>query len=110
MPAAGATGSGQAVEAGVGTTRCRCGGRCRALGEQPGGAQSAPGSGSADSSSSNSSNKVDVEQSGQQKATGSTYYEGKALIYAVAVAEWVLPLLSWLLLVVGVSVMPGVSG
>jgi cellulose synthase/poly-beta-1,6-N-acetylglucosamine synthase-like glycosyltransferase len=101
----GATGSGQAVEAGVGQTGAGAGAGAGALGEQPGGAQSAPGSGSADSSSSNSSNKVDVEQSGQQKATGSTLYEGKALIYAVAVAEWVLPLLSWLLLVVGVSVM-----
>ncbi|MEN1887186.1 bifunctional polysaccharide deacetylase/glycosyltransferase family 2 protein [Streptomyces mirabilis] len=100
-----ATGSGQAVEAGVGQTGAGAGAGAGALGEQPGGAQSAPGSGSADSSSSNSSNKVDVEQSGQQKATGSTLYEGKALIYAVAVAEWVLPLLSWLLLVVGVSVM-----
>ncbi|MFB8131679.1 bifunctional polysaccharide deacetylase/glycosyltransferase family 2 protein [Streptomyces mirabilis] len=107
----GVTGSGQAVEAGVGQTGAGAGAGASAgagagaLGEQPGGAQSAPGSGSTNSSSSNSSNKVNVEQSGQQKATGSTLYEGKALVYAVAVAEWVLPLLSWLLLVVGVSVM-----
>ncbi|WP_405880405.1 bifunctional polysaccharide deacetylase/glycosyltransferase family 2 protein [Streptomyces sp. NBC_01384] len=106
-----ATGSGGAVEAGVGQTGAQTGmetgtqsgAQTGAVGGQPGGTQSAPGSSSAGNSSS--AGKVNVEQSGQQKATGATLYEGKALIYAVAVAEWVLPLLSWLLLVVGVSVM-----
>ncbi|MFF3884597.1 bifunctional polysaccharide deacetylase/glycosyltransferase family 2 protein [Streptomyces sp. NPDC001914] len=44
-------------------------------------------------------------QSGQRRATGATLYEGKALVYAVAVAEWVVPALSWFLVVVGVAVM-----
>ncbi|MEU6274457.1 glycosyltransferase [Streptomyces populi] len=44
-------------------------------------------------------------QSGQSEATGATLYEGKALVYAVAVAEWVVPALSWFLVVVGVAVM-----
>ncbi|MFF1652159.1 bifunctional polysaccharide deacetylase/glycosyltransferase family 2 protein [Streptomyces sp. NPDC058255] len=46
-----------------------------------------------------------VEQAAHSKATGATLYEGRALIWAVAVAEWVVPVLSWLLLVVGVAVM-----
>ncbi|MFF8533649.1 bifunctional polysaccharide deacetylase/glycosyltransferase family 2 protein [Streptomyces sp. NPDC015532] len=44
-------------------------------------------------------------QAGQRKVTGATLYEGKALVYAVAVAEWVVPALSWFLVVVGVAVM-----
>ncbi|WP_329301132.1 bifunctional polysaccharide deacetylase/glycosyltransferase family 2 protein [Streptomyces sp. NBC_00659] len=44
-------------------------------------------------------------QAGQRKADGATLYEGKALVYAVAVAEWVVPALSWFLVVVGVAVM-----
>ncbi|MFE2532904.1 bifunctional polysaccharide deacetylase/glycosyltransferase family 2 protein [Streptomyces sp. NPDC059371] len=44
-------------------------------------------------------------QAGQREATGATLYEGKALVYAVAVAEWVVPALSWFLVVVGVAVM-----
>ncbi|MHA5050189.1 bifunctional polysaccharide deacetylase/glycosyltransferase family 2 protein [Streptomyces sp. SD15] len=85
----GNTGSGQTVEAGAAPTGVP--------GGQSGGTQSGPGSTDAAN--------VNVEQSGQSKATGATLYEGKALIYAVAVAEWVLPVLSWLLFVVGVSVM-----
>jgi cellulose synthase/poly-beta-1,6-N-acetylglucosamine synthase-like glycosyltransferase/peptidoglycan/xylan/chitin deacetylase (PgdA/CDA1 family) len=46
-----------------------------------------------------------VEQAAHSKATGATLYEGKALIWAVAVAEWVVPALSWFLVVVGVAVM-----
>ncbi|MEU9283184.1 bifunctional polysaccharide deacetylase/glycosyltransferase family 2 protein [Streptomyces sp. NPDC048275] len=85
----GNTGSGQTVEAGAAPTGVP--------GGQSGGTQSGPGSADA--------GNVNVEQSGQSKASGATLYEGKALIYAVAVAEWVLPVLSWLLFVVGVSVM-----
>ncbi|MEU9141886.1 glycosyltransferase [Streptomyces sp. NPDC048404] len=44
-------------------------------------------------------------QAGRRKVTGATLYEGKALVYAVAVAEWVVPALSWFLVVVGVAVM-----
>jgi cellulose synthase/poly-beta-1,6-N-acetylglucosamine synthase-like glycosyltransferase/peptidoglycan/xylan/chitin deacetylase (PgdA/CDA1 family) len=46
-----------------------------------------------------------VAQAAQRKATGATLYEGKALVYAVAIAEWIVPALSWFLVVVGVAVM-----
>ncbi|WP_435214324.1 bifunctional polysaccharide deacetylase/glycosyltransferase family 2 protein [Streptomyces sp. bgisy034] len=44
-------------------------------------------------------------QAAHRTATGATLYEGKALIGAVAVAEWTVPALSVGLLVVGVAVM-----
>ncbi|MGY6024952.1 bifunctional polysaccharide deacetylase/glycosyltransferase family 2 protein [Streptomyces spinosirectus] len=44
-------------------------------------------------------------QAAHRKATGATLYEGKALIMAVAVAEYALPVLSVGLMVVGVAVM-----
>ncbi|WP_031042336.1 bifunctional polysaccharide deacetylase/glycosyltransferase family 2 protein [Streptomyces sp. NRRL F-5650] len=44
-------------------------------------------------------------QAAHHKATGATLYEGKALIAAVAVAEWTVPALSAGLVVVGVAVM-----
>ncbi|WP_327409175.1 glycosyltransferase [Streptomyces sp. NBC_01281] len=44
-------------------------------------------------------------QAAQHQAAGATLYEGRALVYAVAVAEWVVPALSWFLLVVGIAVM-----
>jgi cellulose synthase/poly-beta-1,6-N-acetylglucosamine synthase-like glycosyltransferase/peptidoglycan/xylan/chitin deacetylase (PgdA/CDA1 family) len=44
-------------------------------------------------------------QAAHRKATGATLYEGKALIVAVAVAEYALPVLSVGLIVVGVAVM-----
>ncbi|POX56394.1 bi-functional transferase/deacetylase [Streptomyces sp. Ru71] len=44
-------------------------------------------------------------QGAHRTATGATLYEGKALIAAVAVAEWTVPVLSAGLLVVGVAVM-----
>ncbi|MGW6734636.1 bifunctional polysaccharide deacetylase/glycosyltransferase family 2 protein [Streptomyces sp. NPDC055013] len=44
-------------------------------------------------------------QAAHREATGTTLYEGKALIGAVAVAEWTVPVLSVGLLVVGVAVM-----
>ncbi|MFQ3556222.1 glycosyltransferase [Streptomyces gramineus] len=44
-------------------------------------------------------------QAAHRAATGMTLYEGKALLVAVAIAEWALPVLSGLLLVVGVAVM-----
>ncbi|MFH8973076.1 bifunctional polysaccharide deacetylase/glycosyltransferase family 2 protein [Streptomyces sp. NPDC017890] len=47
----------------------------------------------------------DPLQAAHHKATGTTLYEGKALIAAVAVAEWTVPALSVGLMVVGVAVM-----
>ncbi|WP_432171287.1 bifunctional polysaccharide deacetylase/glycosyltransferase family 2 protein [Streptomyces sp. 1222.5] len=44
-------------------------------------------------------------QAAHRTATGTTLYEGKALVAAVAVAEWTLPVLAAGLLVVGVAVM-----
>ncbi|POX62093.1 bi-functional transferase/deacetylase [Streptomyces sp. Ru62] len=44
-------------------------------------------------------------QAAHHKATGLTLYEGKALIAAVAVAEWTVPTLSVGLVVVGVAVL-----
>ncbi|MEV0170909.1 glycosyltransferase [Streptomyces sp. NPDC050803] len=44
-------------------------------------------------------------QAAHREATGATLYEGKALIAAVAVAEWTVPALSVGLMVVGVAVM-----
>ncbi|MFE1884879.1 bifunctional polysaccharide deacetylase/glycosyltransferase family 2 protein [Streptomyces diastatochromogenes] len=50
-------------------------------------------------------NGTDRLQAAHRKATGMTLYEGKALIAAVAVAEWTVPALSVGLVVVGVAVM-----
>ncbi|SOD84542.1 bifunctional polysaccharide deacetylase/glycosyltransferase family 2 protein [Streptomyces sp. Ag109_G2-15] len=50
-------------------------------------------------------NGIDRLQAAHRKATGMTLYEGKALIAAVAVAEWTVPALSVGLVVVGVAVM-----
>ncbi|MFF9458210.1 bifunctional polysaccharide deacetylase/glycosyltransferase family 2 protein [Streptomyces flaveolus] len=44
-------------------------------------------------------------QAAHHRATGTTLYEGKALVAAVAVAEWTVPALSVGLMVVGVAVM-----
>lgn len=44
-------------------------------------------------------------QAAHRTATGMTLYEGEALIVAVAIAEWALPVLSYLLLVVGIAVL-----
>ncbi|EHN80142.1 bi-functional transferase/deacetylase [Streptomyces coelicoflavus ZG0656] len=44
-------------------------------------------------------------QAAHHEATGATLYEGKALVAAVAVAEWTVPALSAGLLIVGVAVM-----
>ncbi|WP_371555717.1 glycosyltransferase [Streptomyces longwoodensis] len=44
-------------------------------------------------------------QAAHRPATGVTLYEGKALVAAVAVAEWTVPVLSVGLMVVGVAVM-----
>ncbi|MET9903543.1 glycosyltransferase [Streptomyces sp. NPDC006446] len=69
----------------------------RTSGGQANGQQAGPGSAGTAASA--------AAQAAQRKATGATLYEGKALVYAVAVAEWVVPALSWFLVVVGVAVM-----
>ncbi|NEV88528.1 glycosyltransferase [Streptomyces tendae] len=47
----------------------------------------------------------DSLQAAHHEATGATLYEGKALVAAVAVAEWTVPALSVGLVIVGVAVM-----
>ncbi|MFF0738076.1 bifunctional polysaccharide deacetylase/glycosyltransferase family 2 protein [Streptomyces chartreusis] len=70
----------------------------QAGGQTQGGPNGQPGGAGAGSGTSNL-------QAAHRTATGATLYEGKALIGAVAVAEWTVPVLSAGLLVVGVAVM-----
>ncbi|MCC8335943.1 glycosyltransferase [Streptomyces sp. R1] len=63
-------------------------------------AEQRPASGAPDSTGSG-----DGLQAAHHEATGATLYEGKALIAAVAVAEWTVPALSAGLVIVGVAVM-----
>ncbi|MEV7002433.1 glycosyltransferase [Streptomyces sp. NPDC093982] len=86
----------QAGAGGVQAGRAQAGG---ADGRQPGGqaAQQEP-NGQAGAGASSL-------QAAHREATGATLYEGRALIGAVAVAEWTVPVLSVGLLVVGVAVM-----
>ncbi|MEV7424783.1 glycosyltransferase [Streptomyces sp. NPDC091212] len=53
----------------------------------------------------NQDDRADPERSAHHKATGTTLWEGRALIVAVAVAEWSVPGLATGLAVVGVAVM-----
>ncbi|GAA3577104.1 bifunctional polysaccharide deacetylase/glycosyltransferase family 2 protein [Streptomyces osmaniensis] len=70
----------------------------QAGGQAQGGPNGQPGGAGAAAGTSNL-------QAAHRTATGATLYEGKALIGAVAVAEWTVPVLSVGLLVVGVAVM-----
>ncbi|MEU9656651.1 bifunctional polysaccharide deacetylase/glycosyltransferase family 2 protein [Streptomyces chartreusis] len=70
----------------------------QAGGQTQGGPDGQPGGAGAGAGTSNL-------QAAHRTATGATLYEGKALIGAVAVAEWTVPVLSAGLLVVGVAVM-----
>ncbi|MFD5841128.1 bifunctional polysaccharide deacetylase/glycosyltransferase family 2 protein [Streptomyces chartreusis] len=70
----------------------------QAGGQTQGGPNGQPGGAGAGAGTSNL-------QAAHRTATGATLYEGKALIGAVAVAEWTVPVLSAGLLVVGVAVM-----
>ncbi|NUT29984.1 MAG: glycosyltransferase, partial [Streptomyces sp.] len=66
------------------------------------GANGQTGAGGAGGAGANGASSL---QAAHRAATGATLYEGKALIGAVAVAEWTVPVLSVGLLVVGVAVM-----
>ena len=75
-------------------------------GQQPGGSGQQPGSApGAGAGAGNGTTTTAVEQAAHREATGTTLYEGKALIYAVAFAEWSMPGLATGLAVVGVAVM-----
>jgi cellulose synthase/poly-beta-1,6-N-acetylglucosamine synthase-like glycosyltransferase/peptidoglycan/xylan/chitin deacetylase (PgdA/CDA1 family) len=77
-----------------------------ANGAIPGGA-TASGTGTGSGSVSGAGNAAAAArlQAAHRTATGTTVYEGKALIVAVAVAEWTVPTLSAGLFVVGVAVL-----
>ncbi|MFI8229893.1 bifunctional polysaccharide deacetylase/glycosyltransferase family 2 protein [Streptomyces sp. NPDC085900] len=68
-----------------------------AVGQQP-----APGAGTQRGQGGSDTARL---QAAHRTATGTTLYEGKALVAAVAVAEWTVPALSVGLVVVGVAVM-----
>ncbi|MEU1460003.1 glycosyltransferase [Streptomyces sp. NPDC005727] len=63
-----------------------------------------PGTGAAPARQDDASAAAGL-QAAHRTATGTTLYEGKALVAAVAVAEWTVPALSAGLVVVGVAVM-----
>jgi cellulose synthase/poly-beta-1,6-N-acetylglucosamine synthase-like glycosyltransferase/peptidoglycan/xylan/chitin deacetylase (PgdA/CDA1 family) len=91
-PVAGATPSGQEQPAGVAEA-----GVAGTTGEQPGTAPNGQGD--------TAGGTGDRLQAAHREATGVTLYEGKALVAAVAVAEWTVPTLSVGLMIVGVAVM-----
>ncbi|MFI5555590.1 bifunctional polysaccharide deacetylase/glycosyltransferase family 2 protein [Streptomyces sp. NPDC051738] len=72
-------------------------------GQQPGGQGQQGANGQTGAGGAGSG--ISTLQAAHREATGATLYEGKALIGAVAVAEWAVPVLSVGLMVVGVAVM-----
>ncbi|MCL8015736.1 bifunctional polysaccharide deacetylase/glycosyltransferase family 2 protein [Streptomyces sp. AS02] len=72
-------------------------------GQQPGGPGQQGPNGQAGAGDTGSG--ISALQAAHREATGATLYEGKALIGAVAVAEWAVPVLSVGLVVVGVAVL-----
>ncbi|MGW1618056.1 bifunctional polysaccharide deacetylase/glycosyltransferase family 2 protein [Streptomyces sp. NPDC002172] len=97
---AGVTGTGTG-STGTGT------GTGSGTGSQPGGTGPNGEGGTAPEGGTGTGTTTTVSrlQAAHRTATGMTLYEGKALIVAVAIAEWALPVLSGLLFVVGVAVM-----
>ncbi|MGW7241710.1 bifunctional polysaccharide deacetylase/glycosyltransferase family 2 protein [Streptomyces sp. NPDC054804] len=98
--------------AGTGTGTGTGAGSGNGTGTPPGGTsptgESAPSAGTGNGNTSRNTNRNSLTtglQAAHRTATGMTLYEGKALLVAVAIAEWALPVLSVLLLVVGVAVM-----
>ncbi|MFI6405143.1 bifunctional polysaccharide deacetylase/glycosyltransferase family 2 protein [Streptomyces sp. NPDC050548] len=107
-------GAGTGAAAGTGTGTVEAGAQPSAApsaapgGTNPGGGQtvgSAVGGTGATGGTQNGTRRTSVLQGAHREATGMTLYEGKALIYAVMVAEWVVPGLAAGLTVVGVAVM-----
>ncbi|MEV6618218.1 glycosyltransferase [Streptomyces sp. NPDC051051] len=81
----------------------------RAAARESSGQQQAAGAGATDEAAAGAAGAADGAVGGLQaahrEATGVPLYEGKALVAAVAVAEWTVPTLSVGLAVVGVAVM-----
>ena len=113
--AANGTGAGTGAAAGTSTGTVEAGGQPSAApsgapaGTTPGGGQTVGsavgGTGGTQNGTQNGTRRTSVLQGAHREATGMTLYEGKALIYAVMVAEWVVPGLAAGLTVVGVAVM-----
>ncbi|MER5598847.1 glycosyltransferase [Streptomyces sp. NPDC002265] len=95
-----AAGRGTTAGAGAGREQAAGAAQAGAAGGQPAGNLPNGGSGTTGSGSTTTG-----LQAAHREATGATLYEGKALIVAVAVAEWTVPVLSVGLMVVGVAVM-----
>ncbi|MBW8799501.1 MAG: glycosyltransferase [Streptomyces sp.] len=102
---AGATGTGTGTGTSTGTGAGA--GTGTGTGSRPGGGTGPSGeAGTApEGGTGTRTTAVSRLQAAHRTATGMTLYEGKALIVAVAIAEWALPVLSGLLFVVGVAVM-----
>ncbi|WP_427921911.1 bifunctional polysaccharide deacetylase/glycosyltransferase family 2 protein [Streptomyces sp. cg40] len=116
--AAGGTGTGTGAGAGAGAAVGTSSGTVEAgaqpsaapsgapAGTTPGGGQTVGSAvGGTGSGTQSGTRRISVQQGAHREATGMTLYEGKALIYAVMVAEWVVPGLAAGLTVVGVAVM-----
>ncbi|MFC9127020.1 bifunctional polysaccharide deacetylase/glycosyltransferase family 2 protein [Streptomyces sp. NPDC057099] len=69
-----------------------------------GSGQQQPGTGGPQSAANGPQGTANTLQAAHREATGAILYEGKALVAAVAVAEWAVPTLSVGLMVVGVAV------
>ncbi|MFD7873017.1 bifunctional polysaccharide deacetylase/glycosyltransferase family 2 protein [Streptomyces sp. NPDC059766] len=95
-----AAGRGTTAGAGAGREQAAGAAQAGATGGQPAG--NLPNGGSGTTGSGGTTTGL---QAAHREATGATLYEGKALIAAVAVAEWTVPVLSVGLMVVGVAVM-----
>ncbi|OIJ66791.1 bifunctional polysaccharide deacetylase/glycosyltransferase family 2 protein [Streptomyces mangrovisoli] len=98
-----AAGTGAAGSAGAsGTQTAGASGASGASGS--GAAATAGGQGTAPGASGGAGSTGSALQAAHHKATGTILYEGKALLAAVAIAEWAVPALSVGLMIVGVAV------
>ncbi|MFJ6899600.1 bifunctional polysaccharide deacetylase/glycosyltransferase family 2 protein [Streptomyces hokutonensis] len=109
--AANGTGTGAGAAAGTSTGNVEAGAQPSAApsgapaGTTPGGGQTVGSAVGGTGGTQNGTRTISIQQGAHREATGMTLYEGKALIYAVMVAEWVVPGLAAGLTVVGVAVM-----
>ncbi|MFE2421771.1 bifunctional polysaccharide deacetylase/glycosyltransferase family 2 protein [Streptomyces hokutonensis] len=110
--AANGTGAGAGAAAGTSTGTVEAGAQPSAApsgapaGTTTGGGQTVGSAvGGTGSGTQSGTRRISVQQGAHREAAGMTLYEGKALIYAVMVAEWVVPGLAAGLTVVGVAVM-----
>ncbi|MBK3565347.1 bifunctional polysaccharide deacetylase/glycosyltransferase family 2 protein [Streptomyces sp. MBT62] len=105
------TGAGTGAAAGTSTGTVEAGAQPSAAptgapgGTATGGGQTVGSAVGGTGGTQNGTRRTSVLQGAHREATGMTLYEGKALIYAVMVAEWVVPGLAAGLTVVGVAVM-----